>query len=248
MINIKENIKPIFWGSDKWRTLFAIIAVYPDNPTKDLMCNVQDEFKLMECNLPCEGCRESYKIFDKENDTNIYDIQHFKSQKDLIQLVWNLRNKVNNKLGLEYNISLPYFRLKIKLMTCDDHHKDGIIWSLTEAPFIQKSMENKILKYLDDNKQYIPNYKKNYTRELLSIMKSFIEDIKETDFDFKNHKFKLWFKRNKKCMYIKNEIYTNMSCGNYDFVKAFKVDKSLFLRLFYLGCSIIPLEELQQIF
>ena len=72
MINIKENIKPIFWGPDKWRTLFAIIAVYPDNPTKDLMCNVQDEFKLMECNLPCEGCRESYKIFDKIAGT--YDL------------------------------------------------------------------------------------------------------------------------------------------------------------------------------
>ena len=248
MTDITENIKPIFWGHVKWLSLFSVIAVYPDNPTKELMLNTQNIFKSMEYDLPCEGCRHSYSTFNKEKDTDVYNIDNFSSKDKLILLVWTLRNKVNNKLGVEYNITLKYFKIKLSLMVCDYHSKDGIVWNLTEAPFLPQAYESKILDYVDKHKQYIPNYKKGYTKELIRIMNSLIENIKDTDFDLENTKFKLWFKRNKRCNSIKQKIYINMACKNYDFIKSLEVDKILYLKLFYYGCCIIPKWELRKIF
>ena len=39
-----------------------------------------------------------------------------------------------------------------------------------------------------------------------------------------------------------------MSCGDYGMLESFFKDKNLHLQLFYLGCSIIPLDDLYNIF
>jgi hypothetical protein len=39
-----------------------------------------------------------------------------------------------------------------------------------------------------------------------------------------------------------------MACGDYGMLESFFKDKLLHLQLFYMGCSIIPLEDLNHIF
>ena len=247
-MSIKENIKPIFWGHIRWLDIFSTLSVYPSNPSKEIISAIQNKFKIMEYDLPCDACRHSYSKFNKEKDTNIYDDDNFKSPDKLIKLVWNLRNKVNNKLGLEYNITLDYFKIKLNLMSCNNFKKDGIVWTMSEAPFIQKDYIDKVLLYLNDKQEYIVDYNKNYTKDLLKIMNTFIINVKENDFDLDNKYFKIWYKRNKKCLSLKTKIFRNMSCGNYEFIESFKLDKILFIKLFYLGCSIIPLEDMKHLF
>jgi hypothetical protein len=72
--------------------------------------------------------------------------------------------------------------------------------------------------------------------------------IKKPNFNDNDKNFKLWFKRNVKCREIINKIYNNMSCGDYGMLESFFKDKNLHLKLFYLGCSIIPLDDLYHIF
>ena len=45
-----------------------------------------------------------------------------------------------------------------------------------------------------------------------------------------------------------NKVYNNMACGDYGMLESFFKDKNLHVKLFYLGCSIIPLEDLHFIF
>ena len=72
--------------------------------------------------------------------------------------------------------------------------------------------------------------------------------IKKPNFNDNDKNFKLWSKRNVKCREIINKIYNNMSCGDYGMLESFFKDKNLHLKLFYLGCSIIPLDDLYHIF
>ena len=67
-------------------------------------------------------------------------------------------------------------------------------------------------------------------------------------FNLKDKNFKLLLKRNSQCRYIISKIYNNISCGEYTMVDSFYRDKDLHIKLFYMGCCIIPLYDLKYIF
>jgi hypothetical protein len=234
------NIKPCWWGTHVWQTIYFMVAVYPQNPTPhhiESMCNF---FKGLKYLLPCQGCQESYSKFSCESNTNTECIDNFKTKDKLIIFIFNLRNKVNKKLTHEYYIDLNYFKKKlIKMLINENNIYDGKVCEMVECPFIPKELEKKVLIYLKSNTKYdiIQVIK------ILEIMKKFmINPI----FDYNNKNFRFAHKRNKKCRKIIKKIYNRMSEGDYDLVQSFLVhDKNLHESLLFLGCTILHKENLE---
>lgn len=241
-----HNIKPCFWGKKYWGTIFSMTAVYPENPDKEYINGVRMNLLSLKFTLPCAGCRVSYSNFITQSDTNAMNNEFFSSRDNFIGFIHRLRSKVNKKVGLEYNISKDYFKLKLDKMCCvEGNDVDGYINELSEAPFIPESLRTTINNYVHKNKNFISNYNSKYTDFLTSKMLNF---IKKPIFDINNKNFKLWYKRNLMCRNIINKIYNNLTCGNYTMNDSFIKDKSLHIQLFYMGCTIIPLEDLLHIF
>jgi hypothetical protein len=94
------------WGPPGWRFLHSVAHGYPESPsdfdekngiplgTTEL--NYKNFFTLIGSTLPCGLCRESYVNFIAENPIRA------SSRADLTKWLWEIHNKVNQKLGREY--------------------------------------------------------------------------------------------------------------------------------------------------
>lgn len=237
-----NNIKPCWWGSHVWQTIYYMVAVYPDNPTQQQIESMCNFFKGLKYLLPCQGCQESYTKFSCESNTNAECMDNFKSKEKLINFVFNLRNKVNSKLTNEYYIDLNYFKKKLKYMLSSDNNKyDGKVCEMIEAPFVSKDLEKKVFNYLKSN----TDYEHEQAKKILDILKKF---MKNPVFDYNDKNFRFVYKRNKKCRKLISKIYNNMSEGDYDLVQSFLTfDKKLHDSLLFLGCTILHKENLEYI-
>ena len=238
-----HNIRPCWWGSHLWQTIYFITAVYPENPNREEIDNMKCFFKSLRYFLPCEGCKNSYCKFSGEKDTMIENSDNFKSKHTLIEFVFRLRQKVNEKLSHEYHINLNYFKRKLNYMLINQGYKnDGNVCEMIEAPFIPVNLETKVLLYLKTNTNYDPEY----TKKLLEISINFMKN--NPVFDSNNKYFKFLYKRHQKCRNIINKINHNMSNGDYDLLESFKkYDKNLHEKLLFLGCTIIHQENLEKL-
>lgn len=239
----KHNIKPCWWGVHLWKTIYFIVASYPENPSSQQIESVCNFFKGLKHLLPCESCQESYSKFSCEANTNADCLDNFKTKEKLINFVFMLRNKVNNKLTHEYNIDLNYFTKKLKSMVSNDANiYDGKVCEMIEAPFIPKELEKKVFAYLKYNTKYEPEQ----VKKILDILKHF---MKNPIFDYdKNKEFRFVYKRNKKCRKLINKIYNKMSEGNYNIVDSFLTyDTKLHESLLFLGCSILHKDNLEYV-
>lgn len=243
MVHHNENIKPCWWGSHVWQTIYFVVAVYPENPSQQKIESICNFFKGLKNLLPCEGCQESYSIFSSEPDTDANCMENFKTRDSLILFVHNLRNKVNGKLTHEYNISLEYFKKKLKYMVMSESNiYDGKVCEMIEVPFIPKELEKKAIAYLKKKTTYNPTQ----TVKILSLMNDF---MKNPTFDYNDKGFRFAYKRNKKCRKIISKINNKMSEGNYNLVESFLIyDKKLHESLLFLGCVIINKDNLADIF
>jgi DNA mismatch repair ATPase MutS len=132
----------------------------------------------------------------------------------------------------EYKISLEYFTFKINNMICSkEHNIDAYAYNVMDAPFIQDDVKDEIYNYI--NKKY----NNIYTEQLIKKLLLFYDN---PSFDKNNSLFKIWFLRNSVCEKIIKKIYNNMACDDYDINESFKRDNKLHLKLFLLGCSILP--------
>lgn len=234
------NIQPCWWGSQLWQTIYFIVATYPENPSQEKIESIKYFFSALKHLLPCEGCQESYSKFSCELDTNIENIENFKSKDNLIKFIFDLRNKVNGKLSHNYNINLNYFKKKISYMVISENNNfDGRVCDMVEAPFISQELEKKVLIYL---KMYT-SYDLSFTKKLLEISKKF---MKNPSFDFKNKICIFMAHRHKKCRKLMTKIYYKKSEGKYDLVESFlHRDKNLHDLLLSYGCSILHNDNLK---
>jgi len=238
-------MRPSIWGPNFWYSIFCIASLYPDNPDIEYIKNVQSYLKSLRELLPCYDCKKSYYKFSKERDSDIDNIENYKSRNNFHKMIYNLRNKVNNKIGYDYKITFNYFKSKIDNLTCYNKNINPDITKLQEVPFIPDKYLDKIIKYTDANKNLIKNYNSNTTRKLLSYFKDFINN---PNWNHNNKYFMLWYTRTKECRKIIDKINKNMMCNNYDYVQSLNIDKKLHVNLFYLGCSVIPISDLAKIF
>ena len=232
-------IKPIYWGPSFWKTMFSFSATYPENPTKEQIISSNTFFNSLSELIPCSKCSISYKVFLTEDDTYIKDINNFSSKKNLIKFVFNLRNKVNQKINIDYGITLDYFTKKLYYMTCFlEESNDQFINNLQEAPIIINEIKNIVYDYLILN-----GFSLETTILLDKIYNKFLIN---PIFNYKNNYFKIFYKRNEICRKIINQIYCNMYTNNYDFKLSFEKDNYLHNKLFCLNCTVIPYDLLKK--
>lgn len=227
-----NNIKPYFWGPHYWKTIFSICASYPENPDSNFIRTVKDYMLSLKNLLPCKLCRDSYIEYGMHIDTNINDDNNYSSKDNFIEFIYKLRNKINKKLGLEYKITLEYFKFKINNMICSkENNYDTYAYNITDAPFIQDEVKDDIYNYIKKK------YDNVYTEQIIKKLLQFYDN---PTFDKNNSLFKIWLLRNSVCEEIIKKIYNNMSLNDYDINESFKRDNKLHLKLFLLGCSILP--------
>jgi hypothetical protein len=228
-----NNIKPYFWGPHYWKTIFSMCASYPENPDSIFIGAIKNHMLSLQILLPCQLCRESYILYGAQIDTDLNNDNTYSSKDNFIEFIFKLRNKINEKLGIEYKITLKYFKFKINNMICSkEHNVDSYANNVIDSPFIQDSIIDDVYEYLVKQ-----NFDNRYTIELI---KKLLEFYNNPTFDENNNLFKLWLSRNSICEKIIKKIYNNMSCNNYDINTSFKKDINLHIKLFRLGCSILP--------
>ena len=238
---VSRNILPIIWGHNVWSSIDNYIAILPDDLYKKEIECIMGFFNSLTSLLPCNSCKLSYMEYSKEPDTNIYDVNNFKTRNSVIKLLWKLRDKVNKKLQVEYFITLNYYTLKLNYSICDTDNKnlDGVITNIIDAPFIQEKIMDKVLVYLKKNSEY--DIEK--TIKLIKTLKTFIKDITTDDFNLNNDKFKLLIKRNSKCQKYKEKINKYKILNDLNYEQSFKHDKEAYLKLFSLGCNYLKIDE-----
>lgn len=237
-----DNIKPCWWGSHLWQTIYFMVAVYPQNPTPEQIDSIKCFFKALKNLLPCETCQESYAKFSVQPQTNIDNLDNYKSKNNLIEFIFTLRNCINVKVGHEYHINLNYFKKKLNYMLINENNNyDGKVCEMVEAPFIPNDLEKKALVYLKTNTNLDPEY----TKKLLEISKKFMEN---PVFDYNDKTFRFMLKRHKKCRKIICKINHRMSEGRYDLIQSFRFnDKNLHEQLLSYGCVILHKENFSQL-
>jgi len=99
---INLNVK--IWGPPMWVSLHSISFSYPINPSEPDKQKYKQYFTLVGDILPCILCKKSYKEFIKTGETKL-DNEVMSSRDNLTKWLYNLHNKVNFKLGVNYGVS-----------------------------------------------------------------------------------------------------------------------------------------------
>lgn len=96
------------WGAPGWLYLHSVSFGYPINPDEydekndfepgTTRANYKRFFSSVGDTLPCKYCRNSYKEYISEDPIQL------DSREDLTMWLWRIHNRVNLKLGKEYDL------------------------------------------------------------------------------------------------------------------------------------------------
>ena len=94
------------WGPPAWTFLHSVTLNFPENPTSSDRENFRIFFDSMKNILPCEKCKEHYKLNLIENPIRL------ESREELVKWLMELHNKVNvknNKPVFSYEKFIDYY-------------------------------------------------------------------------------------------------------------------------------------------
>ena len=182
------------WGPHLWKSLHYISFGYPIDPTDDDKKNYKNFFTSLSYVLPCKYCRDSYQYFINSEPTEIND-NIFTNRDTLTEWLYHLHERVNQKLGVNYNVS--YQEVQEKYESCRVN--------------CLMSLELKAKSYQNDAKKDCPIISLKFAKAIKEYA-----ILRKVDFDkieyynkLKNNKKSTeWNNRNMKC----NEIIFNMKC------------------------------------
>ena len=109
--NLNNGLLTKIWGPALWIGLHSIAFGYPTEPTDDEKKGYRTFFESIQHVLPCLYCRISYYEFISSNETELID-DVFLNRDNLTLWLFNLHNKVNNKLGMDYGITYDEHKKK----------------------------------------------------------------------------------------------------------------------------------------
>lgn len=187
-----EGLYTKIWGDSAWIFLHSITFNYPHNPSDDIKNKYKLFFETFPYVLPCCHCRNSSIEFINEGNTKLTD-DVFKDRNSLTLWLYNLHNKVNKKLGVDFHITYE-----------DLCKKYNSFISTTDMNILQKKNAFKLLYYPDC--PFIPI-------EIASLFKNYakkrnIDKFEETYTFFSNcSDKKLLHMRNKKCNQLIKKIH-----------------------------------------
>ncbi len=84
------------WGPAAWTFIHATCYNYPDTPTEEQSQNMLTFLTSLGTIMPCKYCRASFKAFLTHMPLTPHVLS---SHSTLNHWVWELHNKVNQKLG-----------------------------------------------------------------------------------------------------------------------------------------------------
>lgn len=99
--NSNNGLITKIWGESAWIFGHSITFGYPINPTIEQINNYKNYFTLLGDVLPCKYCRESYKKFITTGETELTN-DKLKNRETLTKWFYNIHNKVNEKLEIDY--------------------------------------------------------------------------------------------------------------------------------------------------
>ena len=114
--NVDNGMMTKVWGPAGWLLVHSIAygypyAINPDNP--DHLTKKEDYYKFfyyLGRVFPCKYCRDSYQQFFKE----LPIIDKLNTRRDLCKWVYDIHNKVNDKLGVPDNARPTFEEVEAK--------------------------------------------------------------------------------------------------------------------------------------
>ena len=110
--NVDNGMMTKVWGPPGWLFLNCVSFGYPYkiNNSNPLHKNKKQDYKnffyFLGKVMPCKYCRDSYMDFIKENPID----NSLNSRNDLTKWLYNIHNKINNKLGVP-ECNIPNFNI-----------------------------------------------------------------------------------------------------------------------------------------
>jgi hypothetical protein len=200
--NNSNGFDPKIWGPYVWKCFHFSTFAYPVNPSNEHIEKSLNFYQNFDLNLPCESCKESYLIFIKTEPT-LLNREILKNRNNLTKWGFDLHNRVNKKLGINYNLAYDDFinHYESARIKCLPNNDQCIIDQ------INKIKSYKISEYQECviiNKDLADKFK-DYAKKRNVILKTdYYYDIS------KNCHSKKWINRNNQCQYIKHYMKCNM--------------------------------------
>lgn len=100
--NIHNGLMTKIWGPHMWFSINCIAFAYPIQPNEKQKIQYKSFFEFLGYVLPCSYCRDSYQYFITDGITKLTD-DVFENRDTLTKWVFELHNRVNQKLCINYN-------------------------------------------------------------------------------------------------------------------------------------------------
>lgn len=138
------------WGPSFWRTMDFVAHNFPELPTEENIQDYQQFYSMIGKVLPCKYCRDSYASFIQDLPIN------FTNRNEVTKWVYDIHNKVNDKLGVNYEISYQDYcdRYNKFRAICSDKNKTCLktqtnnaykTFKCVQAPIIPKNLADKFI-------------------------------------------------------------------------------------------------------
>lgn len=212
MDNSMNGMMTKIWGPNLWVGIHCITFGYPLKPTEIQKQNYLTFFKQLGNVLPCKYCRESYNKFITE-DITVLNMDTMKDRSSVTRWLYNLHNKVNDKLGMKYGVQYEdvakryeSYRAKCFKTIKDENNK---VTGCTNPLHTNKCYE-------EAEKKDCPIIDYNVAKKFHKLAK--IRNINDDNFYFWNgieknngeiNRNKIWDQRNKYCAAIINYMRKN---------------------------------------
>jgi hypothetical protein len=147
------------WGPHAWEYAHSVSFNYPIEPTDEDKKIYYNFFILFGETLPCGLCVKSYRNFISEGDTKL-TMDIFTSRKTLTKWLFEIHNKVNQKLGVDYKetygeLCYKYESYRAKCdpigmgcrMPLDDKAKSYQKSEIRRAPVINIEYSKQLISY-----------------------------------------------------------------------------------------------------
>lgn len=189
------------WGPPLWKSLHTITFGFPINPSYQDKIKYKNFFESLGDVLPCKYCRESYKKFIDEPDTQLtFDVLN--NRYTLSKWLYDIHNKVNNKLGMNYGVKFKdivdryeTYRAKCSNNSCSKptNYNCYYVSKYKDCPIISLAIANKFYNLANSK---IKNKSHFYIIDFCN------KNNIDIDFFIKNKNHDLWNKRNNDCSRI----------------------------------------------
>ena len=148
------------WGPAVWESLHCIAFGYPTEPNDEQKMNYKAFFSNLMNVLPCKFCRDSYKDFITIEENTLLKDCNMDNRESLTRWLYRIHNRVNLKLGINYNVSYEdivkkYDSYRARCiptengcnMPLDLKAQSFLKSTLNHAPIIHINQYHKIKKY-----------------------------------------------------------------------------------------------------